>query len=354
MRGGMANATAAWPRLRDWIARHSAELRLSMRTVVAGALTFALAHLLQLPQGYWAVLTSVIVMQASVGGSLKATIDRLIGTVGGAAFGAVVATLVPHTEPVALGVALAIVLGPLGLLAALYPSFRIAPVTAIIVLLGTGTTHLAPFVSALDRVLEISLGSLVGLGVSLLVLPARAHGLVALAAGRTFGLAADLVAHLVGVLTGAADRAATQGLHDRLRQSLMRLAAVVDEAGRERRSRLTDAADPEPLLRTARRVRSDLVMIGRAAAESLPDTLAAALAPALARVGGSVSARFWCLDRRAPGAARARCRRPGVRRLCGGNGDAAPDARDRRPAERCGRAAVRARLRARPVAPGFQ
>jgi uncharacterized membrane protein YgaE (UPF0421/DUF939 family) len=44
----------------------------------------ALGELFGVKQVYWAVLTAVIVMQASVGGSLKATIDRLAGTAAGA------------------------------------------------------------------------------------------------------------------------------------------------------------------------------------------------------------------------------------------------------------------------------
>jgi uncharacterized membrane protein YgaE (UPF0421/DUF939 family) len=39
--------------------------------------------LLGVKQVYWAVLTAMIVMQASVGGSLKASIHRLPGTVVG-------------------------------------------------------------------------------------------------------------------------------------------------------------------------------------------------------------------------------------------------------------------------------
>ena len=51
---------------------------------VAGLLTFGLGELLGVQQVYWAVLTAVIVMQASVGGSIKATLDRLLGTIAGA------------------------------------------------------------------------------------------------------------------------------------------------------------------------------------------------------------------------------------------------------------------------------
>jgi uncharacterized membrane protein YccC len=286
----MDRVRAAVQRLRDWIGRHGAELRLSARITVAGILAYALAHLLALPQGYWAVFTAVIVIQASVGGSLKATIDRLIGTVGGGACGALVASLVPHGDPVSLGVALAAALAPLALVAALYPSFRIAPVTAVIVLMGSAGQQIGPVLSALDRVLEISLGSIVGLGVSLLVLPARAHALVTGAAGRTLGLLSRLVTVLMAGLSGGIDRAALQRLQDDIRKALLRLATAAEEARRERDSRLTEAADPDPLLRTVRRVRNDLIMIGRAAAEPLPAPLAPHLASQLSGVAEAVSA----------------------------------------------------------------
>jgi hypothetical protein len=42
----------------------------------------------------WAVLTAIILTQISVGRSLKATIDYLAGTIGGAIYGGVVSVLV--------------------------------------------------------------------------------------------------------------------------------------------------------------------------------------------------------------------------------------------------------------------
>jgi len=166
-------ALAAARRIRAWLGRRGAELRLSLRMTVAGLLAFALAELLGLAQGYWAVLTAVIVVQASIGGSLKAGIDRLVGTLGGAAYGALVGLLVPHAEPVVRGAALALSVAPLALLATLKASFRVAPITAVIVLLGGAAQQDGPLASAIGRVTEIGLGCIVGLGVSLLVLPAR-------------------------------------------------------------------------------------------------------------------------------------------------------------------------------------
>ena len=47
----------------NWTRRH-AELRHGLRIAAAGVLSFALAHALALPQGYWAVFTAVLVVQA--------------------------------------------------------------------------------------------------------------------------------------------------------------------------------------------------------------------------------------------------------------------------------------------------
>ena len=64
-----------WNDLHGWATAKSAALRLCFRMTVAGILAYALAEMLALPQGYWAVFSSIIIMQASVGGSVKATIS---------------------------------------------------------------------------------------------------------------------------------------------------------------------------------------------------------------------------------------------------------------------------------------
>ena len=79
-----------WNDLRGWAGANAAALRLCFRMTVAGLLAYVLAEFFALPQGYWAVFSAIIVMQASVGGSVKATIDRVIGTIGGAVAGGAV------------------------------------------------------------------------------------------------------------------------------------------------------------------------------------------------------------------------------------------------------------------------
>src|SRR5258707_8754432 len=85
-----------------WLWSRKVELGQGVRVTVAamGALAIALALGLKLP--LWAVLTSIIVTQMSVGRSLKATRDYLVGTIGGALYGAAGAVLIPHSRGGAL------------------------------------------------------------------------------------------------------------------------------------------------------------------------------------------------------------------------------------------------------------
>jgi uncharacterized membrane protein YccC len=109
--------------------------------------SFVLGKSLNIPfGGLWAVLTAVVVTQMSVGGSLKATIEYLTGTLGGAVYAGIIAVLIPPTNEFALLIALAIAVAPLALLAAINVSFRVAPFTAVIVVVGSSVTHAGPVI----------------------------------------------------------------------------------------------------------------------------------------------------------------------------------------------------------------
>jgi uncharacterized membrane protein YccC len=273
-----------WNDLRGWASANAAALRLCLRMTVAALLAYTLTELLGLPQGYWSVFSAIIIMQSSVGGSVKATIDRVVGTIGGAVTGGAVAYLFPHESVLSAGVVLAIALVPLTLVAALWPQYRVAPITAAIVLLTPGAQQLGPLGSALDRIIEIALGSFVGLGVSLALLPARAHGLVIGATAGILVRLADLLADWLTVLTSGGDRTGIIQLQDDIRAGMVRLQTVAAEARHERRTYLTQESDPDPLVRTTLRLRSDVTMIGRAAAEPLPEPIVARLRAPLERV----------------------------------------------------------------------
>ena len=263
---------------------HTSELRLAVRVTTAAVLAFALAKLLGFAHGYWAVITSIIVMQTSVGGSLKAAIDRLLGTMAGALYGAAIALLVPHATTTGLAAAMAIAIGPLALLAAVRANFKAAPITAFIVLVPMSGQEVAPLMFALDRILEIAIGSVVGVVTALLILPARAHQLLVRIAAKTADLNGDLMVELFEGVSSDAGRPGLRARHAAIRKALAQAETAAEEALRERKSYLTDSPDPEPLVRTLNRLRHDLVMVGRATAKPLPAVLAGRMEPKLSAV----------------------------------------------------------------------
>src|ERR1700722_10953538 len=98
----MNRIAVAWRWVRVQVRDHRTQLRLCLRVTVAAMASFVLAQLLNIPLGgLWAVLTSVIVTQMSLGGSLKATIEYLVGTLGGAVYGGAIAAIFPHTNELA-------------------------------------------------------------------------------------------------------------------------------------------------------------------------------------------------------------------------------------------------------------
>jgi uncharacterized membrane protein YccC len=266
------------------------ELALGVRVTIASftALAIALAIGLKLP--LWAVLTSIIVTQMSVGRSLKTTRDYLVGTVGGAIYGGAVAILVPHSGQGALLAVLVLAVAPLAFIAAIKPSLNVATVTAIIVLLVPTMSHVNPLDSAIDRVLEVAVGAVTGLIVAFLVLPSRAHSQVRTNAARVLDLLASALNELLAGLTRGRDNDTLHQLQDGIGQALVGLNATGVEAERERAARLSSGPETGPLLRTVLRLRHDLVMIGRATVVPLPIDLQARLAAPLAKVSEAIAA----------------------------------------------------------------
>ena len=271
-----------------WFRSHRAQFRLGLRITVAGLVSYVLCPLFGLAQSYPAVLTAVIVMQASVGASLKAMMDRFVGSLGGALWAVGVLLALQHFNRFSTGTVLVIALVPLAMFAAFKPAYRTAPTTAIILLLTTNTVA-GPFASAIQRMLGIGLGSVVALVVSLLILPARAHGTFAETAGRAVSRMSELAAILMNGLSETGDPETIQKLHDGIRQAIGQAEAAADEVLRERATYLATGPDPLPVCRALRRLRNDLAMIGRATTERLPDRIQAVLSDTIAATGSAVA-----------------------------------------------------------------
>jgi Fusaric acid resistance protein-like len=234
-------------------------------------------------------MTAVVVTEMSAGGSLRATVEYMIGTFGGAVYAAIIGLLIPHTSAIAQGGVLALTIAPLALAAALNPNFRVAPFSAVLVLLISGQLSEGPIESALYRVAEVALGGVIAVTVSLLVLPERAHHLVLEAAARVLEWLAHVLPVLLAGFIRYLDPTVIRRVQDDIGETVSSFQGIVAEAKRERLVSIVAEPDPGPLSRTLRRLRHDLVIIGRAAVVPLPDILAQRLGPTLTRLGANAS-----------------------------------------------------------------
>jgi uncharacterized membrane protein YccC len=145
-------------------------LLLAIKTAMAAGISYWLAKLAGLQDGYWGSISAIIVLQSNVGSTVTASRDRLIGTLIGAGFGAVFSLLSTEFWPYLLAVITAMVTCSL---LGLKNSSRLSGVTVTILMLvhRTGSNWTMP----MHRVLEVLLGIVVALGISTLVLPSRAR-----------------------------------------------------------------------------------------------------------------------------------------------------------------------------------
>ena len=146
-----------------------AQLGHAARILAACALVYGTSRLLGLPEGYWSLITVVIVTQPDLPRTLTASRDRIVGTLIGAAVGVVAIAGRLHGLPTLPLYAAGLV--PLALLTAAWPSLRLSCITLTIVFLAPagGTAFALP----MYRVVEIVLGTLAALIVSLVRVPER-------------------------------------------------------------------------------------------------------------------------------------------------------------------------------------
>src|SRR3954466_1039369 len=170
-----------------------------------------------------------------------------------------------------LGLALVIAVAPLAWLTTFSPGVRIAPITAILVLLSSMGVTMGPVDFAVERLLEIGLGCAVGLGVSVLLVPAHAYDAVLREAGEAAGLLADQLEVLATIWEHP--EIDVSALPTEIRMSLSKLEALADEAARERRPYLAREPDPEPLSRTLARLHTDISTLGRILTKPLPEAV---------------------------------------------------------------------------------
>lgn len=264
--------------------------RFCLRVTISALLAFALARFLAIPlNGLWAVLTAVVVSQMSVGGSLKAAAEYIIGTIGGAVYGGAVGALVPHSTAGAVAGVLALAIAPMAYAAALNPSFRVAPFTAVLVLMISNQFGAGPIESAFYRLVEVAIGGAIAMVVSLFVFPARAHALGLQAAANVLEQLAQALPQIFAGISSELDPLENLRIQNKIGQAVDAFKTIANDAKGERLVSLVIEPDPGRLARTLLRLRHDLVIIGRACTEPLPNTIAKRLGPTLARIGTAAS-----------------------------------------------------------------
>jgi uncharacterized membrane protein YccC len=244
------------------------DVRHAIRVSTACALTFAIMRIFNIPGGQWAVFTTIIVIQTNIGGTIVQAVERLIGTMVGAAAGAV-AVYAQETSGVDVVLVLTILVAIVAFAAASRPTLRAAPLTAVIMLVAH-PLGLDPATAALYRIGEIFLGGVIGVAATLLIFPAHAHAAVVARLAKVLSqLEAIAASHAQRLSKGGAEAAAS-GFLTETRVTLAEMQTAMGEADRENASRLGDSLHSDATLRTAWRVRNDLVSLGRALNDPLP------------------------------------------------------------------------------------
>jgi uncharacterized membrane protein YccC len=264
--------------------------RFCVRMTASGLAAFAVAKALNVPlQGLWVIITAIVVTQMSAGGSLRATLEYIIGTVGGAVYGAVLGVVVPHDTVLAQAFILALAIAPLALVAASNPNFRVAPFSAVLVILIAGRFGEGPIESAIIRTGEVALGGIIAVAVSLLVFPQRANHMRLNAAARLLERFARDLRELLTGFTAGLDAAENRRIQNDIGAAVTRFQQISAEAQHELLIPLAAQAHPGPLSRTMLRLRHDFVIIGRAGIRPLPEPLRDRLSEPLSRVGAAAS-----------------------------------------------------------------
>jgi uncharacterized membrane protein YccC len=150
----------------------SPNIRLAVQTALAGVAASYFSQFLRLPEGYWAAITAVIVMQANLGAALKQSWIRIAAT----AIGVVVAIpliILLGKNLLAFGLAVLLTVIICSILH-LDDGLRIAAATVAIIILIPRAGR--PWNPAIDRFLEVSFGIVMAILVTNFVWPASAQG----------------------------------------------------------------------------------------------------------------------------------------------------------------------------------
>lgn len=140
--------------------------RFALQSAAAAAVTFLVMETAGLPEKFVAIISAVLVVQPSVGGTAGKAFDRIIATAFGSAVGILCLAVLPKGFGTAAALAVAMLV--MNAVAAFRPDWRYGVVAAVALALGTteGTTE-----TAIDRGVAIGLGVFIGMLSSFVIWP---------------------------------------------------------------------------------------------------------------------------------------------------------------------------------------
>lgn len=260
-------STRAWPRLRQ-----------AIQTTIAACAAYFIVEAFGLSQGFWAVMTAILVTQANVGASLGLAFDRLVGSLVGVLVGGAVAVALADAHELRFA-GLAVTVLVLAFFAAKRPALRIASVTAAIVILGDPALG-PPIASAENRMIEVAIGTIVAITTTLIVFPSRAGLAFAQHVTRTLQPLFQLLDEILAAALGTPlDANAVSEQAARVRTALATGDTLAKEARLEVAGYIADSPDPDAELRTLRRLWHTQIMLMRSTSLPLPKPAIDKLAP---------------------------------------------------------------------------
>ena len=133
------------------------------RTAVAAVVSLLVARMFRLPEAYWAAVSTLIVMQSTLGAALPISAQRLAGTALGGVAGGFAAAYFPGNAYV-FGIAVFL----MGILCAAFrverSAYRYASVAVAIIMLVPRTNK--AWIIAVHRFVEVSIGIAVALAIT--------------------------------------------------------------------------------------------------------------------------------------------------------------------------------------------
>jgi hypothetical protein len=174
--------------------------------------------------------------------------------------------------------------------AAARPQLRIACVNASIIILGTPVFG-TPLASAVIRMIEVVIGTVVAILTMLLVYPSRAGPALASHVSRTLPLYFQLTSDLLTmVLTGRYDEKAVATTSNKIRAAITTNAVLGQQVQTEVAGFLADSPNPEALLTALRRLWHTELMLARAVSSPLPASVQPRLRDGLEELRHAVGA----------------------------------------------------------------